>query len=317
LKVKEAPSKSQTTEYAIVLDCCKKARSFLFRHKANGASPIREKNMKKWFALFVIGAISLLAIAALAQSNNATQVGPTKGSLVVVGGGKIPASISDRFIELAGGRNAKIVYIPTAGEDQQLNNQTGDESPRLFGLKNVTVLHTRDRKVADTEAFAAPIREASGVWFGGGRQWRLVDSYADTLTLKEIWKVLERGGVIGGSSAGASIQASYLVRGAREGNTVMMAKGYEAGFGFLRGVAVDQHINTRRREKDLAEVITAHPELLGIGIDESTAIVVKGDNFEVIGAGQVAITDGKSHEGRSFYFLTPGERFDLKKRGKL
>ncbi len=273
--------------------------------------------MKRWFASFVIGAICLLTIAALAQGNYAPQVGPVKGSLVVVGGGKIPPSISERFIELAGGRNAKIIYIPSAAEDQQLNNQTGDESPRLFGLKNVTVLHTRDRNVANTEAFAAPIREASGVWFGGGRQWRLVDSYADTLTLKEIWKLLERGGVIGGSSAGASIQASYLVRGAREGNTIMMAKGYEDGFGFLRGVAVDQHINTRRREKDLAEVITAHPELLGIGIDESTAIVVQGDQFEVIGAGQVAITDGKPHENRRYYFLTPGERFDLKKRGKF
>ena len=258
--------------------------------------------------------IALIAAAAFAQ--NLPQVGLAKGSLVVVGGGRIPPSISNRFIELAGGRDAKIVYIPTAAEDRQLNNQTGDESPRLFGLKNVTVLHTRDRNVADTEAFAAPLREATGVWFGGGRQWRLVDSYADTLTLKEIRKVLERGGVIGGSSAGASIQASYLVRGAREGNTIMMAKGYEVGFGFLHGVAVDQHINTRRREKDLAEVITAHPDLLGIGIDESTAIVVQGDQFEVIGAGQVAITDGKNHEGRSYYFLSPGERFDLKKRGK-
>lgn len=177
--------------------------------------------MKRWFVSL---AICLIAVAVLAQDNSVPQVGPVKGSLVVVGGGKIPASISDRFIELAGGRNAKFIYIPTAGEDQQINNQTGDESPHLFGLKNVTVLHTRDRNVADTEAFAAPIREASGVWFGGGRQWRLVDSYADTLTLKEIRKVLARGGVIGGSSAGASIQASYLVRGAREGNTIMMAK---------------------------------------------------------------------------------------------
>lgn len=268
--------------------------------------------MKKWLIALIVG---LITAAAFAQNNEIPKVGPAKGSLVVVGGGKIPPSISSRFIELAGGPDAKFVYIPTAAEDQGLN-QTGDESPRLFGLKNVKVLHTRDRKVADTEAFAAPLREASGVWFGGGRQWRLVDSYADTVTLKEIWNVLERGGVIGGSSAGASIQASYLVRGAREGNTVMMAKGYEIGFGFLRGIAVDQHINTRRREKDLAEVITSHPELLGIGIDESTAIVVKGDKFEVIGAGQVAITDGKQHEGRSFYLLTPGERFDLKKRAK-
>ena len=165
--------------------------------------------------------------------------------------------------------------------------------------------------------FAAPLRKATGVWFGGGRQWRLVDSYWDTITLKEIWNLLNRGGVIGGTSAGASIQASYLVRGAREGNTVMMAPGYEAGFGFLKNVAVDQHINTRKREADLKEVITAHPDLLGIGLYESTAIVVQGDKFEVIGEGQVAITDGKDYAGKSYYFLSVGERFDLRKRVKL
>jgi len=267
--------------------------------------------MKRWFAPVLA---CLVAVAAFAASSDAPKVGPAKGSLDVVGGGKIPPSISDRFIELAGGRDSKFVYIPTASDDQGLQRQTGEESPKLFGLKNDTVLHARDRTLADTESFAAPLREATGVWFGGGRQWRLVDSYADTLTLKEIRKVLERGGVIGGSSAGASIQASYLVRGAREGNEIMMAKGYETGFGFLRGVAVDQHINTRRREKHLTEVITAHPELLGIGIDESTAIIVQGDRFEVIGDGQVAITDGKNHNGRSYYFLSPGEQFDLLKR---
>ncbi len=270
--------------------------------------------MKRWFVALMA---CLIVVAAFANSSDVPKVGPVKGSLVVVGGGKIPPSISDRFIELAGGRDAKFVYIPTASDDQGLQRPTGDESPKLFGLKNVTVLHTRDRKLADTESVTAPLREATGVWFGGGRQWRLVDSYADTLTLKEIRKVLERGGVIGGSSAGASIQASYLVRGAREGNEIMMAKGYETGFGFLRQSAIDQHINTRHREKHLAEVIAAHPELLGIGIDESTAIVVQGDRFEVIGAGQVAITDGKNHNGQGYYFLSPGERFDLLKRTRL
>lgn len=252
----------------------------------------------------------------IAHSQVAPQVGPAKGALVIVGGGKIPTSISDRFINLAGGPNAKFVYIPTAGEDQSLNGSS-DESPRLFGLKNVTVLHTRDRNEADTESFVAPLRQANGVWIGGGRQWRLVDSYLDTRTHKELLAVLARGGVIGGSSAGASIQASYLVRGAREGNQIMMAKGYEIGFGFLKNVAIDQHLNTRRRENDLSTVVAAHPELLGIGLDESTAIVVVGDQFEVIGAGQVVITDSKKHSGRPHYFLSPGAIFNLRARVKL
>ncbi len=241
--------------------------------------------------------------------------GTAKGSLVIVGGGKIPAVISDKFIALAGGKDATIVYIPTAAEDADISKMPYDH-PSLFGIKNLTVLHTRDRNLANTVAFAAPLRKATGVWFGGGRQWRLVDSYLDTLTHKEMMKVLERGGVIGGTSAGASIQASYMVRGAREGNTVMMAKGYERGLGFIRGVAIDQHINTRKRENDLQEVVTAHPELLGIGLYESTAIVVQGDNFEIIGDGKVAITDGKQHDAKPYYFLNVGEKFDLKKRKK-
>ena len=255
------------------------------------------------------------AIIFLTIVTAAPKFGPEKGSLIIVGGGKIPAAISDKFIALAGGQDANIVYIPTAAEDADISKIPFDH-PSLFGIKNLTVMHTRARSLADTEAFAAPLRKATGVWFGGGRQWRLVDSYLDTLTHKELMKVLERGGVIGGTSAGASIQASYMVRGAREGNTVMMAKGYETGLGFIRGVAIDQHINTRKRENDLQEVITAHPDLLGIGLYESTAIVVQGDKFEIIGDGKVAITDGKQRESKPYYFLNIGDKFDLKKRKK-
>ena len=255
------------------------------------------------------------AVISLGNVPFAPKFGPEKGSLIIVGGGKIPPSISDKFIALAGGKDANIVYIPTAAEDADVAKIPYDH-PSLFGIKNLTVLHTRDPNVANTEVFAAPLRKATGVWFGGGRQWRLVDSYLDTLTHKEMMKVLERGGVIGGTSAGASIQAVYMVRGAREGNTVMMAKGYETGLGFIRGVAIDQHINTRKRENDLQEVITAHPNLLGIGLYESTAIVVQGDKFEVIGDGKVAITDGKMHESKPYYFLSVGDKFDVKKRKK-
>ncbi len=272
--------------------------------------------MKK---LLVSLVIFLFAVAVQAQkppSSPGGSVGPRKGSLVIVGGGRIPASIREKFIALAGGPDANFVYVPTAAEDRALN-QRGDESARLFGLKNVAVLHTRDRSVANTEAFIAPLRKANGVWFGGGRQWRLVDSYLDTRTHRELLAVLDRGGVIGGSSAGASIQASYLVRGAREGNQIMMAKGYEVGFGLLKNTAIDQHIDTRKRENDLTEVIAARAELLGIGLYESTAIVVRGDRFEVIGDGKVAITDGRERDGKRYYLLSAGEWFDLKTRAKL
>jgi cyanophycinase len=178
------------------------------------------------------------------------------------------------------------------------------------------MLHTRKKEEADSLAFVAPIKKARGVFFPGGRQWRLADSYLGTRTEKELRKLLDRGGVIAGTSAGATIQGSFLVRGAVEGNTLMMSPGHEQGFAYLKNVAVDQHIITRHREKDLSQVTHAHPELLGIGIDERTAIVVHGDHFEVIGPSKVAITDGKDHDGQPYYFLTAGDQFNLKKRVK-
>lgn len=244
----------------------------------------------------------------------AQTIGLKRGALVIVGGGNVGPEIWERFITLAGGPNAHFVFIPTAAEDPIKPPSGIPENHPFFKLKHITVLHTRSREEANSEAFVAVIRKASGVWFGGGRQWRLVDSYLGTRTHEELNKLLARGGVIGGTSAGATIQGSYLVRGAREGNTIMMAKGYEEGLGFLRGVAIDQHLNTRKREADLGPVIAAHPELLGIGLDESTAIIVRGDEFEIIGPGRVAVNDGRDHDGKPYYFLKAGDRFDLKAR---
>jgi cyanophycinase len=208
--------------------------------------------------------------------------------------------------------------IPSASEtDPGDLKRAGEQFSKAFGFTNATVLHTRDRTQADSEEFVEPLKKAKAVWFDGGRQWRLVDAFAGTRTQREIEAVLARGGVIGGSSAGATIQGSYLVRGAREGNQVMMAKGYEEGFGYLRGVAIDQHILPRNRVDDLVPVIEAHPELLGLGIDESTAVVVTGDRFEVIGRGVVGIYDGKDHDGKRYYLLAPGEKYDLKARRRV
>jgi cyanophycinase len=227
----------------------------------------------------------------------------------------VVAEIKQRFLDLAGGTNANIVYIPTALADKDIH--LDQESRFGFGPVRVTVLHTRDRKVADSETFIKPLREATGVWIQGGRQWRLADAYLGTAVEREIKAMLARGGVVGGSSAGATIQGSYLVRGASAtpanpdgDNTIMMAPGHEAGFALLRDTAIDQHVITRHRESDLDPVIAAHPGLLGIGIDESTAIVVHGDEFEVIGNSKVIIHDGK----KPFYFLSHGQKFNLKTR---
>ena len=119
---------------------------------------------------------------------------------------------------------------------------------------------------------------------------------------------IDRGGVIGGGSAGASIQASYMVRGSYkpDDNTIMMAPGHETGFGFFTNTATDQHVDARGRENDLGVVMKAHPDLLGIGIDQSSSITVHGDVLTANGPERIAIWDGKDHDGKPYYYLRLG-----------
>jgi len=218
------------------------------------------------------------------------------------------------------------VVIPTADGQENYDENFGEAGVlRKIGATNVTVLHTNDRNVANTEEFVKPLLNARLVWFSGGRQWRLVDVYKNTLTEKMLWKVLEKGGTIGGSSAGATIQGSFLVRGDTKNNQIMMGD-HQEGFGFLKNVAIDQHVLARNRQFDMFEILRNRPELLGIGIDESTAIIVKGDIFEVAGKSYVVIYDGKfwsregseskklPEKGESFYFLREGDRYNLRER---
>jgi cyanophycinase len=272
---------------------------------------------------FVIS-VSLALSAGALLAAGPTVRGPAHGTLVIVGGGKVVPEILTRFFDLAGGKDAPVVVIPTAGgQDSYPADWSGLKTFKEFGATHLTVLHTKDRRVADSDAFVRPIAEARAVWFPGGRQWHLVDSYLHTRTQREIERVLERGGVVGGSSAGASILASYLVRGAVEGNRLMMAPGYEEGFGLIKGVAIDQHMLTRNRQDDLEQVVAKHPELLGISIDESTAVVVSGQQFEVVGASKVAVHDGRSdakaieRNGKKYFFMGPGEKYDLTKLERI
>jgi cyanophycinase len=282
--------------------------------------------MRQRLSLLVI--CTLLFVAGLTGAyQEATEYGPTKGTLVIVGGGNTEGTgIVEKFVQLAGGADKKFIIVPTAG-----GNRNDDGSVRPYeesriveswvrrGIKNVKMLHTHDPKVADTDAFVKDLRDAHAVWFNGGRQWNIVDSYASTRTLREFYQVLERGGVIGGSSAGATIQGEYLVRGDTSGPNVMMTQepNHQEGFKFLRRSAIDQHINARNRWDDLIPVMVKHPGLLGIGLSEGTAIVVTGDRFEVMGKWKVAIHDNTrvyQPWEKPYYVLSPGDVYNMKTR---
>jgi cyanophycinase len=270
-----------------------------------------------------IGFLQVPSAAVQAQP----EYGPAAGTLVIVGGGSTNGTgIVEKFIELGGGPDGKFVIVPTAGgnydRDGKLVEYKEEDVIRSWvarGLKNVSMLHTHDPKVADTDAFVAPLLDATAVWFNGGRQWNIVDSYANTRTYREFHNVLERRGVIGGSSAGATIQGDYLVRGDTSGPNVVMTEepNHQKGFEFLRKVAIDQHINTRNRWDDIIPVIQTKPELLGIGLSEGTAVIVTGDTFEVMGKWKVAVHDNTrlyQPWEKPYFVLSPGDRYDMKSR---
>jgi cyanophycinase len=256
-----------------------------------------------------------LAVGAAAQPSH----GPAKGTLLITGGATQPYDF-ERFIAMAGGTDARIVVIPTASITKPVDAAAvaahcHSNSP-LFDSLHCVVLHTTDRTVADSPEFVAPLKDATGVWLEGGRHWRLTDAYLGTLTLTELFKVLDRGGVIGGGSAGATVQGSYMVRGSSnpDDNTIMMAPGHEIGFGLFTNVTIDQHVDARGRANDLAAVMTAHPELLGLGLDQSTSITVHGDLLTVNGPKRVAVWDHKDHDGKGYYYLRTGDTLNTATR---
>lgn len=242
------------------------------------------------------------------------------GSLVIVGGGGVPTEAVNKFVELAGGPESTIVVLPTASPDPLGAVLRDRRFLEQAGCKHVVPLSATSLADVSSPEFLATLKSARGIWFGGGRQWRFVDAYADTPALEAFRDVLRRGGVIGGSSAGATIQGEYLVRGSPQGNEEMMAEGYERGLGFLPGVAIDQHFTQRQRQRDLLSVMTAFPQLLGIGLDETTAIIVQGSTAEVLGKNKVHFyntrmpTSGGTPECTS---LAAGFRYDLQERKVL
>ena len=271
--------------------------------------------MSRRFARFAVAAL-LLPAATHAQ---APKVGPPRGTVIVVGGGSMGPEIYAEFIKAAGGPDALIIDVPNAGGAESYGPEAGaTRGFKAAGAKNVYVLHTRDRKIADTDSFVAVIKKAGGVWFDGGRQYHLVEDYGGTKTETAFREVLDRGGVIGGSSAGASILGDFLVRGApSQNNRIMDYPGYQKGFAYLKNVGIDQHVVARERLPDLADsIITKYPKLLAISEDEGTAWVIRGDTATIIGRSKAFVYGGNdpNDPGSPFLTLRPGDSYNLATR---
>ena len=292
--------------------------------------------MKKLNLVFLITILAVTGLSAQTpiqvDSTSATRHGPDKGSLIIIGGGGSTPEIWAKFLELAGGKEKADVVVITAatGDSAAFYTKSAESIKKQLGIQKVTVLHTKDLSVANSEKFVAPIRKATAVWFDGGRQWRIADSYLNTLTHQAFNDVLKRGGVIIGSSAGASIQGSFLWRGDTKGPHILIGD-HTQGLGFLKNSAIDQHLLKRNRQFDLVDFIRKSPDLIGIGLDEATSVLVQKDTLEVIGKSYALIYDyetiigkGKDHVTDSkedytassgpFIFLSQGQKYDLKNR---
>lgn len=284
--------------------------------------------------LLLISVISCQNSENKSNTIKSQSIGPKNGTLLIGGGGKNDGMTDEMwqvFYDFAGGESAKLVIIPTAFDENSINYDPEFKIlKRQFtarGFDDIQFIHTRDTLVANSEEFVKPLKTATAVWLTGGRQWRTADAYLNTKTHKELINLLNRNGIIGGTSAGASIQGSYLARGGRDLNgNFSIVSNPEIGFGFVTNTAFDQHHLYRNRHYDMFELLKIKPELLGVGIDEHTAIIVQGNEFEVIGSKYVAIYDetfwspyfseiDTLQTGKNkFYVLKSGDKYNLKER---
>jgi cyanophycinase len=244
---------------------------------------------------------TLAFLAMLVLSVRADE--PAKpGSLVIVGGGTIPDDLRDRFMALAGGKTARLVVIPTASSAADRNEaEQGYLRPwQKYEPASVGLLHTRSREKAESPAFVKPIAEATAVWFDGGDQVRLVAPYRGTAVEREFKALLKRGGVIGGTSAGAAVMSEVMIEGGNPTATV------GRGFGFVTNAVCDQHFLRRNRINRLLGVLADRPHLIGLGIDEGTGFILEGDRWSVVGRSYV-MACAVGRDGKPIRFETFGD----------
>ena len=263
-----------------------------------------------------------------------------QGPVIPIGGAeeKEPGSdVLERFVALAGGEKARIAIIPTASEEAK---KAGERYVKVFsklGAAEADWLRVERREDANAEPALDLLGNATGIFITGGDQARLVALLAGTLVMECIRLRNAEGIVVAGTSAGASIVSAHLMSGgtglAGDSNDAAARKGLVelvAGFGLLQDVIVDQHFSQRGRMGRLLSVFAANPGLLGIGLDEDTAVLIDRDGMlEVLGSNMVTIVDGRDATSdyyerevgevltvvrSSLHVLGPGRKFDLNNR---
>ena len=246
----------------------------------------------------IYGTLVLILLFSCASTTDKLPTSINKGHLFIIGGGDRTPQMMERFVDLAGGTGSKILVIPFAsGYAEEVGAEQAEEF-RSLGCQADYVLFKKGQ--ADLEENLAKLDNVTGVFFSGGDQVRLTDILLGTRFLERIKEIYREGGVVGGTSAGAAVMSKIMITGdeainkdqdvtfpfIKEGNTIT-----SEGFGFLDFAIIDQHFIQRKRENRLLELVITH-QLPGIGIDESTAIIVSGNgSFEVLGDRSVMVLE--------------------------
>ncbi|MEP6992926.1 MAG: cyanophycinase [Acidobacteriota bacterium] len=283
-------------------------------------------------------ALWALSCATAPSGPHAVVSGAPKGHLVIVGGGPIPDSILDRFFLLAGGKGVRIVVFPMASEDPDAGLEMAEHFRKL-GARADRIVLTHEQ--ADQEDAAARLKGVSGIWFGGGDQSRLTAALHRTRTEVEIWERYREGAVIGGTSAGAAVMSTPMLTGdekkpggdrppEKDSSDAFMTIARDnvvtaEGFDLLPHAIVDQHFVRRRRNNRLLSLVLEHPDRVGVGIDESTALEVGPDGlWRVLGSSVAVVFDPRQAtitppsasvlgaEGVRLHVLPAGSTFDPK-----
>jgi cyanophycinase len=291
-----------------------------------------EDDLKKCPALgFLILIVALTAMSLAPACSQALPAGP-KGRLFIVGGGDRDEPLMRRYVELAKGFGTGRIVIFTMASGVPL--EVGPELVaefRNYGVKDVAYYQlTRDEAM---NADSAKILDGvSAIWFAGGDQARLTAALLDTPIHARMLELYAEGCLIGGTSAGAAVMSEVMITGDEKRTTEENANWqtietdnvvHVRGFGFVKNAIIDQHFLVRRRHNRLISLVLEDPALLGAGIDESTAILVRPDGkWEVLGESQVFVVDARKAvvskapsgklgaHGLALNLLLPGDVFD-------
>jgi cyanophycinase len=246
--------------------------------------------------------IWLMAVALLANP----PMEEPKGSLVAIGGGETTAVITERILELTGSKQPKVAVLATANPEYGPSAVAGW---KRRGLEQVTLLNPQQPAAA-----IKTLRDSDLIWFPGGLQGVFMNGIRGTEIAAAIRTRYREGAVIAGSSAGAAVMGKTMIGGISDLNSLKVggAPYLQNGLGLWPEVVIDQHFLQKGRFNRLALAVIDHPDLLGVGIDEETAVVVKGRQFEVIGDNNVTVIDGRSASRETLVKGEPAAARNLK-----